>query len=210
MVVVRSRAESHSPPSKLGGVFVGPWGVISLSFKTRATKRRPWQFSLRSLLLLTTVVAAGAAFFGWRARQLEPQRRAVARIVDLGGSVEIGRRGWIEALWHGHDTEEVVHVTLPGHLSAETIPELKTLRSLMRVTMAYSLAGFVGYDQHGGVIITRKAFVTADGFISPSDERARFDRLKEALPSVMVDVIHDGVPVPLDAAFVDVTSRLLR
>ena len=79
----------------------------------RASKWRPWRFSLRSLLLLTAVIAVGAAFFGWRERQL-PQRRAVARIVELGGSVEIERRGWFEAITRGCDTEEVVSVTLPG------------------------------------------------------------------------------------------------
>jgi hypothetical protein len=34
-------------------------------------KWRPWRFSLRFLLLLAAVVAAGAAFFGWRERQLD-------------------------------------------------------------------------------------------------------------------------------------------
>src|SRR5205085_12240314 len=70
-----------------------------------ATRLRPWQFSLRFLLGVTALVAVGAAFFGWRARQLEPQRRAVARIVELGGSVEMERRGCIEAIRRGRDTE---------------------------------------------------------------------------------------------------------
>src|SRR5262245_36854278 len=92
--------------------YTGRAGRRSVS---RTTRWRPWQFSLRFLLLVTTVIAVGAALFGWRTARFEPQRRAAARIVELGGSVEIEQRGWLGAIWRGLDTEEVVGVTLPGH-----------------------------------------------------------------------------------------------
>ena len=63
----------------------------------RTTRWPPWQSSLRFLLLLTTLIAVGAAFVGWRAARLEPQRRAAVRIVESGGSVEIEQRGWLDA-----------------------------------------------------------------------------------------------------------------
>lgn len=46
--------------------------------------RRRWlQFSLRSLLVLVTLLALG---LGWFVRRVEPQRRAVAKVQSLGGS----------------------------------------------------------------------------------------------------------------------------
>src|SRR5205807_9842947 len=93
-------------------------------------KLRPWQFSLRFLLGVTALVAVGAAFFGWRARQLEPQRRAVARIVELGGAVELERRGWIEAITHSWETEAAVAVNLRGKVVDQALWGLKALAKL--------------------------------------------------------------------------------
>jgi hypothetical protein len=86
---------------------------------------------------MTTVIAVGAAFFGWRARQLEPQRRAVARIVELGGFVDVERRGWLEAIWRGCDTEEVIGVTIQGQVAEDAAPALAELSALERVTLTY-------------------------------------------------------------------------
>ncbi len=161
----------------------------------RATKWRPWQFSLRFLLLLTTVIAVGAAFFGWRARQLEPQRRAVARIVELGGSVELERRGWIEAVMHGGDFDKVVGVAMPGHLADQMLPDLREWPSLKRVSLTY----VVGYGVADGndpdlfwySNITKqdwKHYSIANGFVKASTEESRWSRFRIALPHAEVSV----------------------
>src|SRR5690349_2116780 len=51
----------------------------------RAVLWRPWQFSLRSLLALTAVVALP---LGWRVKQVEAQRHAAAVLRQLGGKAE--------------------------------------------------------------------------------------------------------------------------
>jgi hypothetical protein len=165
------------------------------------TKLRPWQFSLRFLLAVTALVAVGAAFFGWRERQLAPQRRAVARIVEFGGSVEMERRGWIEAVRRGCDTEEVVSVTFPGHLADDLVPELKSLRRLRQITLAYSKQGNgVAMSIVGGITYWY-TFVVDGQTIDPSAERPRFDRLSQRFPGVNVAVSHNGAVVNTDAAF---------
>lgn len=167
--------------------------------RRRATRWRPWRFSLRFLLLLTAVIAVGAAFFGWRERQL-PQRRAVARIVELGGSVEIERRGWFEAITRGCDTEEVVSVTLPGHLADEV--QLESLPALRHVTLAYTKQPSGGLAiSITGAYTTWYVFVADGQNIDPRNERSRLDRLKERLPEAHIDVSHDGVIVETDKAF---------
>ena len=166
---------------------------------SRTTKWRPWQFSLRSLLLVTTLIAVGAGFFGWRAR-LEPQRRAAARIVELGGSVEIEQRGWLDAIWRGRDTQEVVSVTLPGHC-ADSV-QLESFPALRHVTMSYTKQpeGGIAFSITGGYTIWYD-FVVDGQSIEPPTERSRLDRLKERLPEVKIDVTHNGVLVATDKAF---------
>jgi hypothetical protein len=151
------------------------------------------------LLLLTTLIAVGAALFGWRAARLEPQRRAAARIVELGGSVDIEQRGWLDAIWRGRDTEEVVRVTLPGHC-ADSV-QLESFPALRHVTMSYT-------TQSGGIAISITGastvwydFVVDGQSIEPPTERSRLDRLKERLPEVKIDVTHNGVLVATDKAF---------
>jgi hypothetical protein len=163
-------------------------------------KWRPWRFSLRFLLLLTAVIAAGAAFFGWRERQLGPQRRAVARIVDLGGSIEVERHGWFEAIRRGCDTEEVVSVTLPGHVADDAIGALEAFSSLKHVTMAYSRREqFIigGYSPHSFYY----DFVIDGQHVAPRNERSRYDRLQSRFSHLDVRVSHNGAVVPTDTAF---------
>ncbi len=164
----------------------------------RATRWRPWRFGLRFLLLLTAVVAT---FFGWREWQLRPQRRAVARIVERGGAVEFERRGWIEAIWHGGETQKVVGVTLPGHI-ADEVPELQSLPALRHVTMSYTKqrAGGVAWSITGGYTVWY-VFVIDGQNVDPRKEQPRRDRLKERLPEVKINVSHDGVIVATDHAF---------
>jgi hypothetical protein len=151
------------------------------------------------LLLVTTLIAVGAAFFGWRAR-LEPQRRAAARIVELGGSVEIEQRGWLDAIWRGRDTQEVVSVTLPGHC-ADSV-QLESFPALRHVTMSYTKqpSGGLAMSITGGYTVWY-VFVIDGQSIDPRTERSRLDRLKERLPEVNFDVTHDGVIVETDKAF---------
>jgi hypothetical protein len=48
---------------------------------------RWWQFSLRGLLALVTVVALGAAWLAWRLERARNEDRAVTQIVEAGGRV---------------------------------------------------------------------------------------------------------------------------
>jgi hypothetical protein len=153
---------------------------------------------MRFLLLLTAVIAVGAAFFGWRERQLEPQRRAMARIVELGGSVEKKRRGLFEAIWRGCDTEEVVSVTLPGHLTDEALPDLKALPGLRQITMSYTT---VWHNLPLYVIPKQHCFIIDRDSVLPHEEEPRFARLNQAFPRLQIDVSHDGNVVSRESAF---------
>jgi hypothetical protein len=139
------------------------------------------------LLLLTTVIAVGAAFFAWRERQLQPQRRAVARIVELGGSVEVERRGWIEAIRRGCETEEVVSVTLPGDMAEKAVPTLKALSSLREVTLAYRREP---PDGEWACVIWWCS--TTGQVVNPTEERARRRRIQRELDGVEVKAFVDG------------------
>jgi len=47
---------------------------------------RWYQYSLRSLLVLTVLVAIGGSWFAWKKQQVERQRAAVRAIKELGGA----------------------------------------------------------------------------------------------------------------------------
>ncbi len=51
--------------------------------KTR--HRRYWQFSLRTFLVVLTLVCV---WFGWQVNQANRQRKAVAWVLEMGGSVQ--------------------------------------------------------------------------------------------------------------------------
>ncbi len=153
---------------------------------------RPWRFSLRFLLLLTAVIAAGAAFVGWRDRQLEPQRRAVARIEGLGGSVQIARLGWSEAIARGCAFEEVVSVDLPGQRADDALPALKDLRSLREVTLRYRTAAPGEWTMCGAWL-----FSVSGNVLSPQEEHARCARVVRELENVEVSRTVDNVTLRL-------------
>ncbi|MCE9543933.1 MAG: hypothetical protein K8T25_00180 [Planctomycetia bacterium] len=55
--------------------------------KPPKSRRRWFQFSLRTLLILTTVSAVGFAWLGWWSHKARQQRAAVAAFIQAGGSV---------------------------------------------------------------------------------------------------------------------------
>jgi hypothetical protein len=112
----------------------------------------------------------------------------------------VERRGWFEAITRGRDTQEVVSVTLPGHLADEV--QLESLPALRHVTMSYTKhpEGGVAMSIIGGYTVWYD-FVIDGQSIEPPTERPRLDRLKERLPEVKIDVSHNGAIVATDKAF---------
>lgn len=109
-------------------------------------ERRWWRYSLRSLFLLTTVLAAACSWFAVRANRAARQRDAVAALTKLGGFVcydyQLDSRSpvppwhpreplWMQKLLGVDFFADVVSVTLGcdrelGYLG--NLPRLKSLR----------------------------------------------------------------------------------
>ena len=90
-------------------------------------RRRWYQFSLRTLLIVVTLSAVPLGWVGWKLEQGRRQRPTIAWVGKMGGSVQFGR-GWVDS-WFGL----VSHVDLRESLVSDLSPlaELKNLAALI-------------------------------------------------------------------------------
>ena len=116
-------------------------------------KRRRWlRFSLRTLLLLTAVIAA---WLGVQVNKAQKQRAAVAAIQEAGGKVhydwenaeldEISERRTVRIVkdipdetsrWKQYAAQGVIYVSVPAEaVSDEMLSHLKQLRTLQAVVV---------------------------------------------------------------------------
>ena len=60
------------------------------------TKRRWYQFRMRTLLVVVTVVTVPLGWVGWRLEQARGERAVIAWVMETGGSVSFhhGQRSW--------------------------------------------------------------------------------------------------------------------
>ena len=99
-------------------------------------KRRWYQFSLRSLLVLTLIVAIGMSWLAVRLRQAQNQRKAVIELQKLGATVEYQETegGLSNALLRnlvGDEALPVVEIDLLGtQVTDAGLVHLKGLSSL--------------------------------------------------------------------------------
>jgi hypothetical protein len=139
---------------------------------------------LRALLLLTAVVAV---LLAWYAGSAERQRRAVAAIRELGGSVEIEPWGpsWISASV-GDYFGDVVRVELPGHL-ADEVPWRDCPR-LRHVKMVYNVV-WCDYESRSWTA-AQKAYTPDYGqtLLNALDEQDRYTKLQDQLADVRVEL----------------------
>ncbi len=106
-------------------------------------KRRSFQFSLRSLLIFTVVVAIGAAWLGRRIEQKHKEQAAIDEIVKAGGKIvydlqqgthkrDASGPKWLRKLLGDNFFSEVTGVDLANGTDAQLaylddFPQLKTL-----------------------------------------------------------------------------------
>ena len=106
------------------------WHGINAAMQTepskadpRKHKRRWFQFSLRTLLIFTVVVAVGAGWLGNRVERKRQEREAAEAIVKLGGlAVHYYEKGsekspgpdWVRSLLGENFFSDVVEVNLAG------------------------------------------------------------------------------------------------
>jgi hypothetical protein len=102
----------------------------------RDHKRRWWQFSLRSVLFLTLIVAL---WLGYEVRQARHTEQTIAALRALGGDAECEPTGWsllglCRVPGYG---QRIVRVAIPGAAAEETAELLCDLRSLREVEVTY-------------------------------------------------------------------------
>jgi len=90
-------------------------------------RRRWYQFSLRTLLIVVTLSAVPLGWVGWKLEQGRRQRAVIAWVETAGGSVQFGG-GWVDS-WFGLG---VSYVTLYNTQVSDLSPlaELKNLEEL--------------------------------------------------------------------------------
>jgi uncharacterized protein YjbI with pentapeptide repeats len=71
-------------------VLLAVWGAIAWAISF-VTKRRPFQFSLRSMLILFPVIAMSGGWLAASVRQAQEERAAGSDLVDSGGGIRLGR-----------------------------------------------------------------------------------------------------------------------
>ena len=118
------------------------WFIASLLFRWR------FQFSIRSLLVLTVAVAIPCSWLGVEMKEAKRQREAVAAIERLGGSVEWSRPfgpAWLRSSFGDGFYRHVISVTVSGSqvtdASLECISDLPQLRSLYICSQSFSFSG---------------------------------------------------------------------
>ena len=114
-------------------------------------KRRWYQFSLKTLLIVISVMCVGFAWIGWRMQRArtnrnEPVEEAVASIQESGGNVqrdyeELRPQTWLEELFDDPgdpddpvrvwETEVTFHGFNVTNAGLERLKDLKNLRSLV-------------------------------------------------------------------------------
>jgi len=105
---------------------------------TAPLNRRPWyQFSLRTLILLLTIVSVPLGWLAYERNELRKREAAIAAIENLGGKVKFDtsqpfRESWLRPLLSDKPASEVVGVSLQR-------------KSRMRATLPVD-AGLVHFD----------------------------------------------------------------
>ena len=88
---------------------------------TRPKRRRWYQFSLRTLLIVVTLSAIPLGWVGWKLEQARRERAAIAWVEEMGGRVQFGG-GWVDS-WFGLG---VSHVYLSNtQVSDEQVQKLR-------------------------------------------------------------------------------------
>ena len=131
------------------------WWLAALSFRLR------FQFSIRSLLLLTVAVAIVGSWFAVKTREAKHKQQATEAILKLKGVVvydyELGapigkakpaQPAWLRRLAGGDFFDRVTIVHLPGDDAAELGPlqDLPELSTLWIIRCDFTDAGLAGLE----------------------------------------------------------------
>ncbi len=164
----------------------------------RAARWRPWQFSLRSLLLITALAGIAAGLVAWRARSVEAERRLAEKVNGLGGSVEFEAWGpaWLGRVGGGGTFfTEIVGVELPGHRLDDVLVDLGSAASLKKIVLTYEKPIKIHYRTERETVEKLEYYI--DGwFLEQTAENAKRRRqIAEQLPGVEVQVKHVQQPI---------------
>ena len=119
------------------------WFIIALLFRLH------FQFSIRSLLILTVVVAIPCSWLAVKMQQVRRERDAAAAIEKLGGSVEWSepfRPMWLRRLLGDDFFRSVAHVKLDGtEVTDAGLENLKGLHQLQYLTLEITKVTGLGW-----------------------------------------------------------------
>lgn len=131
--------------------------------------RYRWRFSLRALLVVTTLVCIG---LGWRWMQERNRRLLIRDIEHVGGRVTIAKPSWIPS-FRG---ERVTSVAIPYRIKDEFGPERLNLFPRFNVRRIPDCEMPDGAPAHTGTHMVgrgpsgqREIMYIADGLTNPPD-----------------------------------------
>ena len=167
-------------------------------------KRRAFQFSMRTLMIVTLICAIGAAWLGQKIERKRKEREAVEAITNSGGGAFYdyqrvkGKPGlwqraepygpaWLQKFLGEHFFSEVDNIHASGGLDH--------LRDLPNLPSLWLMGG--GVTDAGLVNLKGLTNLKDLGLIDTNITDAAVKDLQKAMPNCKVFVLHRGQPSPV-------------
>jgi hypothetical protein len=147
-------------------------------------KLRWYQWRLRSLFILTLLVAIGMSWLTVTIQNQRKQKAAVKEIVKAGGSVSVGYQPtWLGKLLRDESLADVVYLDLTGRsITEDMLVQLEELKQLETLALANSNIGDAGLMHLQG--LKQLQFLTLGG-TQVTDQGVK--QLQQALPSCKME-----------------------
>lgn len=170
-IIARSRRLYPSPFGSLSPLLRLPTTAYDAAMETRLSnapapksRRRRFQFSLRSLLIFTIICGVAAGRLGKRIEQKRHEHEVVNEVLKSGGSIaydflsgEPSGPEWLRSILGQNFFNEVVELKLSGYdVTDETCGQIKKLSHLENVRLSDSSISDIGLANLDGLAHLRQ------------------------------------------------------